>query len=135
MSSREDAAAPAPQLRRQPARRAADVRAQLAQLLSDLAAESVWLPGRHAWEKERATQAMTRLVGDLARTAVAVRSFPACPPDWTGYTCAAAVALAAACEHEPDLAAWLAELLASLPRGRADHLAAALATARQQPGG
>lgn len=133
MSQRQEARAPAAPPRRRPDARVGDVRSQLAQLLADLAAESLWLPARHAWEKERATRAMTRLVGDLARTAVTVRAFPACPPDWPGYSHAAAVALAAAIDQEPDLAAWLAEILASLPRGRGDQLAAALAAAGDRP--
>jgi hypothetical protein len=63
-------------------------------------------------------------IADLAETAL--RGWPGYPPDWPGHSYAAATALATASQREPDLAAWLAAMLATIPRGQGDLLAAIL---------
>jgi hypothetical protein len=106
-----------------------DIRQAIYQAISDLAEAAVWLPGRYAWEKDRAAAILSGLSGDLARAAVTVRAFPADPPDWPAHSHAAAVAIATARQHEPDLARWLAAMLAHVTRADESRLAAALAAA------
>ena len=107
----------------------ADIRYVIYQVISDLAEAALWLPGQYAWEKDRAAATLAGLSGDLARAATAVRAFPGYPPDWPGHSHAAAAGIAAARQHEPDLAAWLAAVLARVTREDEGRLAAALAAA------
>jgi hypothetical protein len=72
-----------------------------------------------------AADILGRLSGDLARPATVLRGWPANPPDWPGHSYAAALATAQA--RWPDLAGWLAAILATIPRPECDRLAAALA--------
>jgi hypothetical protein len=104
----------------------ADIRHLIYQVISDLADAALWLPGRYAWEKDRAAATLVGLSGDLARAAGAVRAFPGYPPDWPGHSYAAAAGIAAARQHEPDLAAWLAAILAQVTQEDEGRLAAAL---------
>jgi hypothetical protein len=113
--------------RSRPARLAGDVRANLYQAIADLAETALWLPGRYVSEHDRAADILARLSGDLARAATMLRGWPAYPPDWPAHSYAAATALAAAQAPEPDLGAWLAAMLATVPRGEGSRLAAALA--------
>lgn len=101
----------------------------LRQAAADAAEAATWLPGRYAWEKDLAVRVLTGLSEDLARAAVIARSFPGYPPEWPGYSYSAAVALAAASTSEPDLAAWLAAMVGTIPRGAGQQLAAVLAEA------
>jgi hypothetical protein len=117
--------------RSRPARLAGDVRAQLYQAIADLAETALWLPGRYVSEHDRAADILARISGDLARAATMLRGWPAYPPDWPAHSYVAATALAAAQAREPDLGAWLAAMLATVPRGEGRRLAAALA---QDPG-
>jgi hypothetical protein len=111
--------------RSRPARLAGDIRATLYQAIADLAETALWLPGRYVAEHDRAADLLARISGDLACGATALRGWPACPPDWPGHSYSAATALAAAQAREPDLVAWLAAMLDTIPRGRGSHLAAA----------
>jgi hypothetical protein len=113
--------------RSRPARLAADIRATLYQAIADLAETALWLPGRYVAEHDRAADTLARMSGDLARAATALRGWPGYPPDWLGHSYAAATALATASQREPDLATWLAVMLATIPQGRGDLLAAVLA--------
>lgn len=106
----------------------ADVRTILCQAVADLAQLTLWLPGRYAWDKDRAIAALTGLTGDVARAGMAVRRFPGYPPDWPGYSHAAAIALAEASRREADLTSWLADMLATIPGEHGTPLAAALST-------
>jgi hypothetical protein len=110
-----------------------DIRYVIYQVISDLAEAALWLPGRYAWEKDRAAATLAGLAGDLARAAGTVRAFPGYPPDWPGHSHAAAAGIAAARQHEPDLAAWLAAVLARVTHEDEGRLAAALATALPAP--
>jgi hypothetical protein len=107
----------------------ADVRQVIYQVISDLAEAALWLPGRYVWEKDRAAATLAGLSGDLARAASTVRAFPSYPPDWPGHSYTAAAGIAAARQHEPDLAAWLAAVLALVTNEDEGQLAAVLATA------
>jgi hypothetical protein len=118
--------------RSRPARLATDIRATLYQAIADLAETALWLPGRYVAEHDRAADILARMSGDLARAATALRGWPGYPPDWPGHSYAAATALATASQREPDLTAWLAAMLGTLPRGQGDLLAAVLTAA---PGG
>jgi hypothetical protein len=115
--------------RSRPARLATDIRATLYQSIADLAETALWLPGRYVAEHDRAAEILARMSGDLARAATALRGWPGYPPDWPGHSYAAATALATASQREPDLAAWLAAMLVTIPQGRGNLLAAALTAA------
>lgn len=114
--------------RNRPAKLSGDIRSVIYQAIADLAETALWLPGRYVAEHDRAADLLARLSGDLARAATVLRGWPAYPPDWPGYSYAAATAVATAQAREPDLAAWLATMLAALPCGRGDNLAAVLIT-------
>jgi hypothetical protein len=112
--------------RSRPARLPGDIRTSLYQAIADLAETALWLPGRFVAEHDRAADILARLSGDLARAATALRGWPAYAPDWPAHSYAAATALATAQAREPDMAAWLAAMLTTIPKGQGDHLAAAL---------
>jgi hypothetical protein len=107
----------------------AEIRHVIYQVISDLADAALWLPGRYAWEKDRAAATLLGLTGDLARAAGTVRAFPGYPPDWPGHSYAAAAGIAAARQLEPDLAAWLAGVLALVTHEDESRIAAVLAAA------
>jgi hypothetical protein len=92
--------------RSRPARLATNIRPTLYQAIADLAETALWLPGRYV---------------------AALRGWPGYPLDWPSHSYAAATALATAGQREPDLAAWLAAMLTTIPQGRGNLLAAALA--------
>jgi hypothetical protein len=119
--------------RSRPARLAGDIRATLYQAIADLAETALWLPGRYVAEHDRAADLLARVSGDLARGATALRGWPAYPPDWPGHSYAAATALATAQAREPDLTAWLAAMVTTIPRGQGRRLAAAIAAAAASP--
>lgn len=109
------------------ARLAGDIRPMVYLAIADLAEIALWLPGKFVCEHDRAADVLARLSGDLAGAAMALRGWPAYPPDWPGHSYCAATALAVASQREPDLAVWLAGVLAAMPRGQGDRLAAAVA--------
>jgi hypothetical protein len=124
------------QARSRPARLAGDIRAQLYQAIADLAETALWLPGRYVSEHDRAADILARLSGDLARSATMLRGWPGYPPDWPAHSYAAATALAAAQAREPDLRAWLAAMLDTIPRGQGSSLAAVVGGgSARAPGG
>lgn len=106
-----------------------DIRQVIYQVISELAGAALWLPGQYAWEKDRVAATLAGLSRELARAAVTVRAFPGYPPDWPGHSYAAATAIAVAGQREPDLARWLAAVLARVTREDEGRLAAALAAA------